>query len=512
MKGRGITFKLFIIIAVFFTVFTTLTILLQSLFIGDFYLNKKMKDFQNNFTTFSSTYMNPTTSLNENSEMFTKFENENNARIAFVDMSNGIKIYTDIYKTPIYEGPFGRVFDDKRMGLLASGLSQWLSSPTDVSKVIDKGEGLVFESKVKTDGVSSLVGVAPIISSGRTNSVIVAVSSLQPIGEAAAVIREFYVYFYAIAFALILIMSLIYSNMVSKPLVTLNKSALKLAELDFSSKCTINSDDEIGNLSRTLNFLSQNLNSSLAELQTANEKLKKDIEREKLIEKMRKEFVAGVSHELKTPIALIGGYAEAIKDNISNGEKRDYYSDVIIDEAEKMAMLVTDMLDISRLESGNMKLDMDHFHIGSLVSSIVKKYSENGRVEDKDFRFNCPLEDTEVSGDRLRIEQVVTNLLDNAIKHTDTGSRLSINVKYFKSGVLIEVENQGEQIPEPEIQNIWEKFYKVEKSRSRNQGGTGLGLSIVKNILNLHQSNFGVVNIKDGVKFYFTLKKFFEKE
>lgn len=508
MKGRGVTIKLFMITAVFFIVFITITMVLQSLFIGKFYLNKKMKDFQNNFIKFSSVYTNPNTSYNENADMLVKFETENNARIAYVDLSNGIRIYTDISKTPIFEGSFFGAIDNKKIGLLASGLSQWLSNTHDVTRVVDKGEVLVFESSVKTEGVSSIVGIAPVIGYGKTSSVIVAVSSLQPISEAAIVIKEFSVYFYALALVLIFMLSLIYSNMVSKPLVTLNKTALKMAELDFSTKSGINSEDEIGNLSRTLNFLSQKLNSTLGELKYANKKLREDIEKEKQIEKMRREFVAGVSHELKTPIALISGYAEGIKDNIGQGEKRDYYMDVIIDEADKMAMLVSDMLDISQLESGNFKLNMDSFYISELVSSIVKKYVENDRFYEKEFSFTTEPCDIEVSGDSLRIEQVITNLLNNAIKFTSTGGRISVNIKGFKKGILVEIENEGEHIPETEMKNIWEKFYKIEKSRNRNNGGTGLGLSIVKNILELHGSNFGVVNTESGVKFYFTLNRF----
>ncbi|WP_459929817.1 HAMP domain-containing protein [Desulfosporosinus burensis] len=197
---------------------------------------------------------------------------------------------------------------DSSRKILINGLQQWTSDPQAVSQVVDEGQILVYNSDVKIDGQNSLVGIAPILVDHKVAGVLSAAVSLQPIGEAATVIRQFYIYFYAIALFLIIILSLIYSKMIAKPLLTLNKTALKMSELDFSTKCPVKSQDEIGNLSATLNFLSEKLNSSLLELTAANQTLKEDIEKEKQLEIMRNEFIAGVSHELKTPISLISSY------------------------------------------------------------------------------------------------------------------------------------------------------------------------------------------------------------
>ncbi len=294
--------------------------------------------------------------------------------------------------------------------------------------------------------------------------------------------------------------------MVTKPLLELNDSASKMADLDFSKKCNINREDEIGNLADTLNFLSENLNKSLTSLKDANYKLEEDIEKERRLEKMRKEFVAAVSHELKTPISLIGGYAEGLKDDIFEGEEKDYYIDVIIDESKKMANLVADMLDLSQLESGNFKLVKEEFYIDELLKTTIKKFA--AVFNDKNIKFDINfIENTKVHADWSRMEQVITNFITNAIRHTNEDGSIMVNIEQQEDRVLISIENTGENISEDEIDKIWDNFYKIDKARTRKLGGTGIGLAIVKNILMLHGSEYGVKNTDKGVKFYFTLKK-----
>lgn len=511
MKRKSITFKLFIITAAFFIIFISITMLLQSLFIERFYLYKKMRDFDTNFRNLSTNFTNMVNDPDKISELLFKFETENNARVMTADLSGGLKIQIKASSSTSLSPEDNRVigfFEDSKISVLASGIKQWFSDPEAVSKVINDGETVTFRTQPESSGGSSIIGIAPVSKDGAVLSALVAVTSLQPIGEAAGAIREFYIYFYGIALLLIIILSSIFSNMISKPLVSLNNTASKMAELDFSSKCSIKSEDEIGSMSNTLNFLSERLNTALTDLKAANKKLIEDIEKEKQMEKMRKEFVAGVSHELKTPIALISGYAEGIKDNIADDKKREYYANIIMDESSRMAALVSDMLDLSQLESGSFKLEIDRFYINDLINSIAGKYHANTLLSGKKLNISMPAEDAEVTGDRFRIEQVITNLLNNAIKYTPEGGIIEVRLKDSKASLLVEIENPGEHIPEGEITNIWEKFYKVEKSRNRSLGGTGIGLAIVKDILNLHKSQYGAENTEYGVKFYFTLEKF----
>jgi signal transduction histidine kinase len=304
----------------------------------------------------------------------------------------------------------------------------------------------------------------------------------------------------------VVVLSLVYSKMIAKPLVKINRSATKMANLDFSEKCTVRTQDEIGNVAASLNFLSENLDNALTSLRNANAKLEQDIEKERNLEKMRKEFVASVSHELKTPITLIDGYAVGLKDDVFEGKEKDFYLDVIIDEARKMGHLVTDMLDLSQLESGNFKLILEEFNLKELIIFTLKKYET--LITEKLARIETSLIDNvRVNADWGRMEQVFTNFITNALRHVNENGTISVSMIDKGEYISVEVENTGSHMPEEEMDKIWDKFYKLDKSRNRKLGGTGIGLSIVKNILTLHGYSYGVCNTVDGVKFYFDVPK-----
>jgi signal transduction histidine kinase len=292
--------------------------------------------------------------------------------------------------------------------------------------------------------------------------------------------------------------------MIALPLVKINKVATKMAQLDFTEKCEAANQDEIGNVAASLNFLSENLDNALTSLKQANAKLEEDIEKERKLEKMRREFVASVSHELKTPISLIDGYAVGLKDNIFEGEDRDYYLDIIIDESEKMANLVSDMLDLSYLESGSFKLKREVFNLTELIKHTLKKYGNMFEEKKAILKLNL-LEGVTINADWNRLEQVLTNFITNALRHVNEDGTIYVNMIEKEDSFSIEVENTGSLISEEDLIKIWDKFYKVDKARTRKLGGTGIGLSIVKNILVHHGYSFGTENTDRGVKFYFVV-------
>lgn len=365
-------------------------------------------------------------------------------------------------------------------------------------------EIISYDYKDSLTGIDNVVFVKPIIEDNEINETIFVMSSLQPIGEAIDVLKEFYIYAFIIIIFLIIILSFIYSKMISKPLIKLNKTATKMANLDFTSYCEIKSNDEIGNLSESLNSLSKNLSNTLEELKLANKKLVKDIEKEKNLEKMRKEFISSASHELKTPLGIMKGFAEGIKDGIYEN-KKDYYLDVILDEIDKMNDLVFDMLELSRLESKSYKLKKEDFDIDKLVLYVKDKLIY--QIEEKNINININIDKDKIMvyGDKRKIEQVVMNLFSNAIRHTNTNGEITITINSKDSEVCVSIENSGTHIPKDLIDRIWDRFYRAEQSRDRKSGGTGLGLAIVKNILELHNSKYGVKNTEKGVLFHFTL-------
>ena len=220
---------------------------------------------------------------------------------------------------------------------------------------------------------------------------------------------------------------------------------------------------------------------------------------------MRKEFIANVSHELKTPIALIQGYAEGLQEGMGEEkESRDYYCDVIVDEANKMNQMVKQLLTLSSLESGNDKPVMDRFNLTELIKGVVnasKILIEQNQIQ-VEFDDQTPVY---VWADEFKIEQVVTNYLSNAIHHIGGEKKIIIRMIPENGLVRVSVFNTGTPIPEEAIPNLWTKFYKVDKARTRAYGGTGIGLSIVKAIMDAHNQQYGVKNWENGVEFWFTL-------
>ncbi|NMM64854.1 HAMP domain-containing protein [Clostridium sp. P21] len=490
--NKSITWKLFIVTALVFVIFISTTLLVQSLFFEKFYVSKKKANLQNQIQKFKVNY-NKTKDEEKEMQLIKDFEENNNAKIAILDQYGNLKF---ILKSNNEKA------DNVRIKAINEVIRSWRVNSDIMESMRKQDKTITRITSKKTNEMRTIVTASSDTSKGY---IIFAISSLQPVNEASLVIKEFYFYFYIAAVILIIILSFVYSNMISKPLLKLNKAASKMAVMDFSEKCNIQSEDEIGNLSNTLNFLSENLHESLTSLKEANIKLEKDIEKERALERMRKEFVAAVSHELKTPISLIEGYAEGIKDGVFEGNDKDYYIDIIIDESKRMGNLVYDMLDLSQLESGNFKLVKEEFLMHSLIESVIKRFSALVEENSIDFKLKL-LYDIKVCADWRRMEQVLINFITNAIKHTRNYGYIKIAMEELENNkVLIYVENNGKHIPEDEMNKIWDKFYKVDKSGNRKLGGTGIGLAIVKNILMLHGYEYGVKNVYEGVRFYFTV-------
>ncbi|AQY37961.1 HAMP domain-containing sensor histidine kinase [Bacillus thuringiensis] len=354
------------------------------------------------------------------------------------------------------------------------------------------------------ENIKNSIFVKPIIENGKITEYAFAIASLQPVNEAMLVLKDYYVYALIIVFLVIILLSFYYSKIIVKPLIKMNRVTKKMANFDFSEKLPVTADDEIGGLSGSINTLSVNLKDRIDRLNVANTKLQQDIERERQLEKTRKEFISGVSHELKTPLSVIRSFAEGIKDGVS--KDTSYYTDVILEETENMNRLIVEMLELAKLESGTYKLDMTTFSIGELTQQVYTKLLFS--MEEKHLQVNVDADPSIlVKANRSRIEQVVVNLLSNAIRYTPDGEKIQVSIIEAEDTVKIEIENTGNPIPEESLEKIWDRFYRLDASRSRHTGGTGLGLSIVKNILDLHHAEYGVYNTTNSVVFYFNLQK-----
>ncbi len=297
----------------------------------------------------------------------------------------------------------------------------------------------------------------------------------------------------------------ILTSRVTKPIEKLNVIAKKMAVLDFSEKYYVNRNDEIGTLGESINSLSKQLESSISDLQQANIKLMQDIQKERQIDEMRKEFISNVSHELKTPIAIVQGYAEGLKLNVNDDEEnKNFYCDVIIDEAKKMDSMVRKLLELSELEFNQISLDREEFSINELITDVLKKKAILFAEKDAEVTFNSKVkENVIVNADYYYIEQVFMNYLSNALNHLDDKKIINVDLEITDTKARVEVFNSGKNIPDDLIDNIWMSFFKVDKARTRAYGGTGLGLSIVKAIQKAHNNSYGVLNKDEGVLFWF---------
>ncbi|MCZ6941412.1 sensor histidine kinase [Bacillus mycoides] len=326
---------------------------------------------------------------------------------------------------------------------------------------------------------------------------IYAMASLQPVDEAVQMVQDYYIYIVAFVVVLIFLASFYYSKQIAKPLLKINDTTKKIAHLDFTEKIPITSKDEIGDLSQNINTLSNKLHSHIGQLE-------QDIEKERKLENTRKEFIAGVSHELKTPLSIMKSCISILKDGVAE-HKKDYYFQAMEKEVDKMDILILDMLELAKFESGTYNMKMDSFYIDGVIEEICEQLS--AEIEKKELSVHKHICPAEVIGNQNRIEQVIVNFITNAIRYTPEKEDIIISIIDGKDHIKVCIENKGAHIEEEQLDKIWDRFYRVDAARKRSQGGTGLGLAISKNILELHDAEYGVKNTEDGVLFYFYLPK-----
>ena len=318
--------------------------------------------------------------------------------------------------------------------------------------------------------------------------------------------NQFYIYIGCVMVLASAVVIWLLTRRIVKPIQELTGISKRMAALDFEARYTSGGEDEIGELGHNFNQMSDKLERAISELKSANARLQKDIEEKTQIDEMRQEFLSDVSHELKTPIALIQGYAEGLKENISDdAESREFYCDVIIDESAKMNALVKKLLNLNQLEFGNDQLSMERFDLAELIRGVIQ--SSHILIEQKEAKILFQQQEpVYVWGDEFKIEEVVTNYLTNALNHLEGERVIEITCREKDGRVVTTVFNTGKPISEEDMDKIWVKFYKVDKARTREYGGSGIGLSIVRAIMDAHGQECHVKSYTNGVAFSFTLE------
>jgi len=372
----------------------------------------------------------------------------------------------------------------------------------------NKDNVLIIESKDYSSGINFLMLIGGL-DNGYTTYIRMPLSSIK---DSVKISNNF---LYAIGLITVIISGiamLVISKRFTRPISELSGIANKMSNLDFSQKYRIkDSGDEIDELGKSINKMSDKLEDTITKLQNNNSELEKDIEEKSKLDDMRKQFISDVSHELKTPIALIQGYSEGLIENVNTDEEnKKFYAEVILDEANKMDKMVKELLELMKLEYGAKKLNNAYFNITELINEEIRKYTVLLNENNIEVKFNLK-QPVYAYADSNLVEQILNNYISNAIKNIEEINKkkyIKIYVKLLKDKIRVSVYNTGKNISEENMQKIWNRFYKKDTSRNREMGGTGIGLSLVKAIMNNYNNEYGVINKENGVEFYFELDMF----
>lgn len=311
---------------------------------------------------------------------------------------------------------------------------------------------------------------------------------LSPVESTVEILANQLIIITVISLILAFSLSFFISRNLTKPLVKITDSASLLARGNYGVKFEGGQYSEIIRLADTLNYTSKELAKS---------------------DELKKDLIANVSHDLRTPLTMVKSYAEMIRDlSGDNPEKRNSHLQVIIDEADRLNQLVSDLLTLSKMQSGVSLLEIQEFNLAEAARSVLSSYQI--LKETGEYSFICSFDDiVTVKGDPGRIKQVLSNLLNNAVRYDNRGKEITLSITDCKDRVRCEVKDRGEGIPDEELEHIWERYYKVSGNRGRSSGGgSGLGLAIVKEILTLHGARFGVESkVGSGSNFWFELFK-----
>ena len=489
----SLNLKLFLTVSLFLILIILAVILLNTTVLESYYKNQKEQTLVDIYNQAVSYYeKNEIDSTSDFLFELQRIDSTRNIEIEVCDLENNVFFTSsnNFLKNGFFV-PIG--IED---GGMEFSFNEIFSSLTDESPYFIR---TFYDKKMKSD-------YATLYGKMTSGYLIFLRTPIESIKESVTISNKFLA---MVGFVCILISSIItfiLSKAFTKPILELSDIANKMSNLDFSKKYKVETNDEIGTLGNSINKLSDNLETTIKDLKKANMELEKDVEETSKISEMRNQFISDVSHELKTPIALIQGYAEGLNDGIvTDEESKKYYIEVILDESNKMANLTKDLLDLSRLEYGKEELHIDNFNITDLIRNTIKK----NEVIFKEKNIDCSFDENKdyiVKGDCDRIEQVLTNYISNATKHVSNENIIKCSISPTDNNTIkVSVFNSGNHIDEEELPRLWTRFYKVDSSRNREVGGTGIGLSLVKAIMIQHGNKYGANNVDGGVEFWFEL-------
>ena len=453
-------------------------------FLEKYYISNKKSEFIKVYTMVQEGVENGTINSETPEKDLGRLTEKNNISIAVIDSEYNV-VYTNVReKQMMVVQLFGYLYDKNHQEVLEK------TDSYDICKSVDPQNNTEYLT---------------MWGSFDNGDIFIMRSPLESIRSAVTIFNRFIGVVGGCVILVSVLLAWYFSKRITEPIMELATLSQKMADLDFDAKYTSGGSNEIGVLGENFNRMSERLEQTISNLKEANYKLQKDIEQKEKRENMRSEFLGNVSHELKTPIALIQGYAEGLKEGVNDDpESREFYCEVIMDEAGKMNRMVKNLLALNQLEFGEDDVQFERFDITSLISGVLQ--SLDILIEQKEaqviFRHKNPVY---VWADEFKVEQVVRNYVNNALNHVDGEKVIEIKITKENDMAKITVFNTGTPIPEEDLPHIWEKFYKVDKARTREYGGNGIGLSIVKAIMDSFGKGYGAINHTNGVEFWFEL-------
>ncbi len=487
-KLKSVRVRLFLTLCFVVVVIILFLILINNIVLESYYMYSKENTLKTVCSRINNYYNNPSLSIDISSEL-EKIAVNNNFDI-LIKTSRNTNIYTS-------NKDFLTTLDE---------IQSLMNNNTEQDNIIYSQEKVVIRKFEEKESGITYILLSAILDNGYLLYIRMPVASIV---ESVKISNNFLILMGGFTILVSAIVASFISKKFTEPILELNDIAKNMCKLDFSKKYRItDADNEINDLGKSINTMSDKLENTIEQLKQNNMELEKDVEEKSKIDEMRKQFISDVSHELKTPIALIQGYAEGLVENVNKDEEsKKFYAEVILDESNKMDKLVKQLLELMKLEYGKREFNNEKFDISELIMEVIKRSKVMLEEQNIKVIFNNKKQ-VLVYADEFYIEQVVTNYFTNAIKHAEevNGKKLiKINIINKKDKVRISVFNTGKNIDAENLNRIWKRFYKVDTSRNREKGGTGIGLALVKAIMNNYGNDYGVENQKDGVEFYFEL-------
>ncbi|MTI48701.1 ATP-binding protein [Sporosalibacterium faouarense] len=469
---RSILSKLWLGITGLVIIIIVLIWIFQIFFLNRFYLNERSNLL-----------------LNEGKAIASLIEKTENLDPLSVNIKDEIDAFTSSYTAGIiiFTPNQGVLYSSDSSKIFRDNINSFLNF-RDIRRDLLSQKVFVKQNRIHILNATFITVGVPLVHNDEIVGTAILSSPVQPIKETITILRRQLTIITLLSIAIGTVLALILAKIFTSPIVKINQAAKQIAKGDFSSKVNIKSKDEIGVLGKTINNLSTQLGQT---------------------EKFRREFIANTSHELKTPISLIRAYAELVMETKGEEKKNTAdYLNVIIDESSRLNNMVEDMLYLSKMEAGYYTPNLTDFNIIETIKKVLDKLSHIAKENEISLIKDFSADSIMVTADEDKIYQVILNLINNAIMHSTNDTTVIIKISDRQNMIRIEIIDNGIGIPEEDLPHIWDRFYKVDKSRQRNNTGTGLGMSIVKNILEAHNFKYGINSkVNKGTKIWIEMTK-----